>query len=394
VRSMKFQWKAGAGQGFALALGLACLLGVVSARAQNADEPQEKPSVTRLLTAEEGRAIADAALGQEQPARGTQDCSHLIHEIYESAGFEYPYASSFELFAGNENFARVRYPHAGDLIVWPGHVGIVVDPLQHSFSSLVSTGFDVQDYEGAYWKSRGRPHFYRYKVPNGGVLTAAKSPASRRLSNANRPPGAGSLIEERSGDENSALSRPAKPASERTTLLYGPAAPEDVTEASGPFELPTSMIVAAGNKPPTREEVSEGISELSDAAGNLLRKDDPYKTRSPVVIVEQFNVVRVEIKRDHGWARLQVQSIVSVDGGTIQRKRRQENVRWELRRVPAGWEVLTPQDRTYVPHDVAVKDLAAQLAQLTRSEGSTPSRATVAQQESHIANLLSALLVQ
>jgi len=133
---------------------------------------------------------------------------------------------------------------------------------------------------------------------------------------------------------------------------------------------------------------------LSDAAGNLLRKDDPFKTRSPVVIVEQFSVVRVEIKRDHGWARLQVESKVSIDGGTIQRKPRRENVRWELRRVPAGWEVVTPQDRTYVPHDVAVKDLAAQLARLTQSEGATVNRATAVQQESHIANLLSALLVQ
>ena len=394
VRRIKLQWEASGGQGFALAFGLVCLMGVASARAQNADAPQEKPSAARLLTVEEGRSIADAALEQEQPARGVQDCSHLIHEIYGSAGFEYPYASSFELFAGNENFARVRYPHAGDLIVWPGHVGIVVDPLQHSFSSLVSTGFDVQDYESAYWRSRGRPRFYRYKVPNVGVLTAAKSPASRQVSNPNRPPGAGTLIEERSRDENSDLNQPTTPASDRTVLIYGPAAPEEVTEASVPFDIPTSTIVAAGGKPPTREEVAAGISELIDAAGNLLRKDNPFETRSPVVIVEQFSVARVEIKRDRGWAHLQVESRVSITGGTIQRKPRRENVRWELRRVPAGWEVVTPQDRTYVPHDVAVKDLAAQLAEMTQSEGTTAYRATVAQQESHIANLLSVLLVQ
>jgi hypothetical protein len=390
---MKLQYEAIGRKGFALAFGLVCLMGVASARAQNTDAPQEKPSATRLLTVEEGRSIADAALEQEQPSRGTQDCSHLIHEIYGSAGFEYPYASSFELFAGNENFARVRYPHAGDLIVWPGHVGIVVDPLQHSFSSLVSTGFDVQDYEGAYWKTRGRPRFYRYKAQNGGVLSAAKSPASRQVSNPNRPPSDHTLIEERSGKENSTLSLPTKAASERTIPIYGPMAPEEVIETSGPFEIPTSTIVAGGGKPPTREQVAEGISELSDAAGNLLRKDDPFKTRLPVVIVEQFNVVRVEIKRDHGWARLQVESKVSIDDGTIQRKPRLENVRWELRRVPAGWEVVTPQDRAYVPHDVAVKDLASQLERLTQSEG-TAHGATVVQQESHIANLLSALLVQ
>jgi len=390
---MKLQWEASDGQCFALAFALVCLLAVASARAQNAEAPQEKPSTTRLLTVDEGRSIADAALEPEQPARGTQDCSHLIHEIYRTSGFEYPYASSFELFAGNENFARVRYPHAGDLIVWPGHVGIVVDPLQHRFSSLVSTGFDVQDYEGAYWKSRGRPRFYRYKVQNGGVLTAAKGPASRQASNANRPPGDGTLIEERAGEENSALNRPTKAASERATLIYGPVAPEDVTEPSGPFEIPTSTIVSAAGKLPTREEVAEAISELSDAAGNL-RKDDPFKTRSPLVFVEHFSVVKVEIKRDHGWAHLQVESKVSIDGGAIQRKSRRENVRWELRRVPAGWEVVIPPDRTYVPHDVAVKDLAAQLARLTQSEGPTASRATTVQQESHIANLLSALLVQ
>ncbi|HSY66404.1 MAG TPA: NlpC/P60 family protein [Terriglobales bacterium] len=391
---MKLQYEAIGRQGLALAFALVCLMGVASGKAQNTDAQREKPPSTRLLTMEEGRSIADAAQGQEQPTHGTQDCSHLIHEIYGSAGFEYPYASSFELFAGNENFARVRYPHAGDLIVWPGHVGIVVDPLQHSFSSLVSTGFDVQDYEGAYWKSRGRPRFYRYKVQNGGVLTAAKNPASRQASNANRPPGDGTLIEERSGEGNSTLGRPTKASSERTMLIYGPMAPEEATEASGPFEIPTSTIVAAGGRPPTREEVAEGISELSDAAGNLLRKDDPLKTRSPVLIVEQFSVVRVEIKRDHGWARLQVESKVSIDGGTIHQKPRRENVRWELRRVPAGWEVVMPQDRTYVPHDVAVKDLAAQLAGLTQSEGATAHGATAVQQESHIANLLSALLVQ
>lgn len=391
---MKLQWKSSGRQGFALAFGLVCLMGVASADAQNADAPQEKQPAARLLTVKEGRTIADAALEHEQPARGMQDCSHLIHEIFESAGFEYPYASSFELFAGNENFARVRYPHAGDLIVWPGHVGIVVDPLQHSFSSLVSTGFDVQDYEGAYWQSRGRPRFYRYRVQNGGVLTAAKSTASRQVSNANRPPDDGTPIEERSGEENSASRPPTKAASDRTTLIYGPPAPEEVAEASKPFEIPTSTIVAAGGKLPTREEVAEGISELNDAAGYLLRQDDPFKTRATVVIVEHFSVVRVEIKRDHGWARLQVESKVSIEGGTIRRKPRLENVRWDLRRASAGWEVVTPKDRTYVPHDVAVKHLAAQLAGLTQSGGATAHRPTVVQQESHIANLLNALLVQ
>jgi NlpC/P60 family len=394
VRGVKFKWEASGGQGVVLALGLLCLIRMAPAGAQNAEPAQEKASTLRLLTVEEGRSIAEAALEREQPARGTQDCSHLIHQIYRNAGFEYPYASSFELFAGSESFARVRFPRAGDLIAWPGHVGIVVDPREHSFSSLVSTGFDVQDYEGPYWKSRGTPRFYRYKVQNGGVLTVAKSHTSPQISKANRQPSNGAVIEERSAEENSALNRPRKAASERTVLIYGPPAPEELIEASGSFEIPTSTIVATGSTPPTREELAEGLSELSDAAGNFLRTDDPFKARSPVVIVEQFSVARVEIKRDHGWAHLQVESKLSIDGGTIQRKPRRENVRWELRRVPTGWEVVAPEDRTYVPRDVAVKNLAAQLAQLTQRHGATAHQSTVVQQESQIANLLSALLVQ
>ena len=60
---MKLQWEASGGQGFALALGLVCLMGVASASAQNADAPQDKPTATRWLTVEEGSSTADALIG-------------------------------------------------------------------------------------------------------------------------------------------------------------------------------------------------------------------------------------------------------------------------------------------------------------------------------------------
>src|SRR6266567_7659070 len=173
----EFNWRVA--RSFALAACLAggCMVAGSQAQAQAASATQGSGSNSRLLSAKEGRAIVDAARDEDQPVRGAQDCSHLVHQTYLSAGFEYPYASSFELYAGNENFERVRYPQPGDLIAWPGHVGIILDPREHSFYSLVSTGLEAQDYEGTYWKSRGRPHFYRYKVENTGTLTAAKAPA-------------------------------------------------------------------------------------------------------------------------------------------------------------------------------------------------------------------------
>ena len=96
------------------------------------------------------------------------DCSHLVHDIYEQAGFPYDYVTSRELYIGSPNFSRVRVPQAGDLVVWRGHVGIVTDPKQHSFFSVVRSGPDTQFYDSSYWRSRGIARFFRYvtRIPS------------------------------------------------------------------------------------------------------------------------------------------------------------------------------------------------------------------------------------
>jgi uncharacterized protein (DUF736 family) len=103
-------------------------------------------------------------------------------------------------------------------------------------------------------------------------------------------------------------------------------------------------------------------------------------------------VERVEIKREHGWAHLRIDSKVSIVNGTVQQKQLRENVRLELRRVTSGWETVNPTDRTYVSHDLAVKSLAAQLAQLTQSEGAAAHQQGVLSQEAQLAKALQALL--
>ncbi len=372
-----------------------CLIGVASVAAQVAVPVKESESSVRLLTAEEGRSIVEVAWQQESQEPGMRDCSHTVHQIYATAGYEYPYASSFEIYAGNENFERVKYPHAGDLIAWPGHVGIVVDPLQHSFYSLVRTGLESQDYESAYWRSRGRPRFYRYKVEGGGVVTAGNAAGASRDSNGHARRVVGTAVEARTTVEKTSSNRPPTAASEKSWEIYGPPAlsvSPVAKEVEAAFEIPASVVIAAGSKPPTREEVTEGISELSDALGSVLRTDDPLKAQLPMVIVEQFSVERVDVKRDHGWALLVVDSKVLIGSGTTQVKRRHEKVRWELRRTESGWEALTPSDRTYVPQDVAVKNLATNLARLANSDGAAKHEQAVLRQESQLASLLSALL--
>jgi hypothetical protein len=373
----------------------ACSFAAAPAVAQVAVPVHESDSRPRLLTVEQGRSIVDVAWQQDTPESGMRDCSHAVHQIYANAGFEYPYASSFEIYAGNENFERVKNPHAGDLIAWPGHVGIVVDPLQHSFYSLVRTGMESQDYESAYWRSRGRPRFYRYKVESRGLVTAGNSAGASRDSNGPTRRVEETAVGERTTVENRSSNRPPTTASEKSAAIYGPPAPLEKPgskNAEAAFEIPASVIVTAGNKPPTREEVAEGISELSDVLGSALRTDNPVKNQRPVVIVEQFNVERVDVKHDHGWARLVVDSKVFIRGGATQVKPRREKIRWELRRTESGWEAVTPTDRTYVAHDVAVKNLAADLARLAESDAAAKHEQAVLRLESQLAGLLNALL--
>jgi len=99
------------------------------------------------------------------------DCSHLVHDVYSRAGLDYVYADSISLYEGVKAFRRVAQPQEGDVIVWRGHVGIVVDPEEHSFVSALRSGVKVASYDSRYWKRRGIPRFYRY-VGSGSYLQA------------------------------------------------------------------------------------------------------------------------------------------------------------------------------------------------------------------------------
>jgi hypothetical protein len=381
-------------RGFAL---VACFAGAWMAagsvaKAQTAVSSQGSESNFRLLSADAGRAIVDAARDQDETTPGAQDCSHLVHQTYLNAGFEYAYASSFELYAGNETFARVRKPQPGDLIVWPGHVGIVLDPLEHSFYSLVSTGVEAQNYLGPYWMSRGKPRFYRYKIENSEIVMASKMPTSSRTSHSAKQQEPEAVVEERSPAAAANSNRPPKTVSERTRVVGSPATPPAPVVERSKFEVPQSIVIGAGNKQPSSGQVAEGISELSNASGSVLRADDRSRLTLPVVIFERLRVERLEIKRDHGWAHLRIDSRTTIAGGRTEYKRRSEKVRWELRRTESGWEAVTPADRTYVPNNVAVRNLAAQLARLTETDGDAAHSETVLRQESQLANLLSGLL--
>ena len=383
---------------FSLGLILAglCLAPVAEVASAQAVKPvREVEPGMRLLSRAEGREIAGIALQAQQEGVEASDCSHLVNLTYRNAGYDYPYSSSFELYAGQENFARVRYPHAGDLVVWPGHVGIVMAPSEHSFFSLVSTGMEVQDYDSPYWRSRGKRRFYRYRVDaSAGAIEAKAAPPPPRTRRATRQPDLMAASQEPASDKVPDQNRPPRNASEKVKVseaYEAPVAPAAGAEKTS-FDIPPSIVIADGVKQPTSSQVAEAISELSSATGVVLRQDDPLKQTMPVIIFERVRVEKLEIKKGHGWAKLEMDERATIAAGQANYKRHKEKVWWELRRTESGWEAVTPTDKTYVPNDVAVRNLAAQLARLTESDGSNAHLDATVRQESQIANLLSALL--
>jgi cell wall-associated NlpC family hydrolase len=147
-----------------------------SLRAQDADS-RRGSNGSRPLTRDEGLAIVGAALDGRRHKYFPHDCTHVVHRLYERAGFPYEYANSSDLYAGVDNFRRVARPQAGDLAVWRGHAGIVIDPTEHSFFSLLRSGLQVSSYQSPYWKRRGQPRFFRYLKPisNGALASSIQT---------------------------------------------------------------------------------------------------------------------------------------------------------------------------------------------------------------------------
>jgi cell wall-associated NlpC family hydrolase len=128
-----------------------------------------------LLSPDEGLDILGVALDTRHRLTNDRDCSHLVHALYERAGFPYPYSNSRELYAGIEQFQSVTQPQPGDLIVWLGHVGIIVSPVKRSFFSALRSGRGVEKYDSPYWRRRGRPRFFRYVKDSPSFANPAKS---------------------------------------------------------------------------------------------------------------------------------------------------------------------------------------------------------------------------
>jgi hypothetical protein len=290
-----------------LCLGILWLLGASIALAQVRAPAQEAAFAPRLLTQREGGIIVNAAWERERQTGRRPDCSHLVHEVYTLAGYPYPYADSFELYAGMRSFVRVPKPQAGDLVVWRGHVGIVVDPRERSFYSSVRSGLRAEFYDAPQWRARGPARFYRYASATRGNVTLA----NERLPQITKEP---VRVITAPPVENSRQSSPgaAEPITEgadSTTAVT----PDLELPSSGPtFEIPSSILVVSSQDKPTQAEIADAVSELNNGTGDALREETISQLGRKVIIYDDLSIDRAEFRGKRGSARARIKSRVTL----------------------------------------------------------------------------------
>ena len=92
------------------------------------------------------------------------DCSHFVWRAYGEAKLTYSFVNT-PLLAASASFEAALAPEKGDLVTWPGHVAIVVDPATGTFiGAQTSTGVAETSYLlNAYWKARPGRAFLRWR---------------------------------------------------------------------------------------------------------------------------------------------------------------------------------------------------------------------------------------
>jgi hypothetical protein len=331
-----------------------------------------EPSTARLLAPNEGLTILGVALdSRHSQADFSADCSHFVHGLYERAGFRYEYASSSDLYEGTNEFRRVASPQPGDLAVWRGHAGIVVNPDQHSFFSVLRSGPGVDSYDSPYWKQRGQPRFFRYiKRAAGGVNTS--------IQNASGQP---KVLHDAQRYE-SAPDRRVPAIAEASSAKF---------EENTPVKAEAFRVVFSSPARPKSDQVRAAFLQACNDSEELLRGSDLIKSAQSLVVFDRFEVKKVHISGNQGWIEVQIEDLVSLTGGNAEVLHNGlERQRWSLRRsdIERRWKLTPSRNAIYLPQHTAERLLAHELAQLTED---TPDNASGLQDKVELARLLDVL---
>jgi NlpC/P60 family protein len=353
-----------------------CLAMASAALGQNVLPASAETPRPRPIAPTEGRKILATIPIADAEAESETDCSHLVHDVYEQAGFPYDYVSSRELYIGSTNFARVRAPQAGDLVVWRGHVGIVIDPKEHSFFSSLSAGPDTQFYDSPYWRSRGIARFFRYvtekPLRSGRTLEATRHADQQPLQAASR------------SSENRPPSRPPKPAPAPASN----SAPTAETSRSATIETPREIVLQVARKNPSPDEVVAAFVEMNQDSGESLRTRSLNSLGKPIIVYREVRVSAIHVKGKRGTALVRIESLGAPPNTQTGSQLRWKEQSLEFEKTKRGWVMSPIQEAAYVKREVALQVLSARLAELAQNTDVTAEQEREQKQIIRFLNLL------
>jgi len=351
----------------------------------------------RLASPQEGEAIVRAAWELRRGLLPKPDCSHFVHAIYTQAGFLYEYAASRAMFAGIAGFRRVTRAQSGDVIVWQGHIGIVIDPKQHSFYSAVTSGFAIESYQSRYWVGRGIPRFYRFVVddlPSSPPLLAniaLHGPASLQLlAGLARPFPAQppvlmqsdipQILAQSDSPENSTPEsahmedRPAKTQEQRPVIRIEDRPVQIHASKTRATDAHISDQVLVTSRPaPTKKEVLAALRRSVETNGERLLQAGSLDSQPSVSVVDHFKIVSINIEGNSGLAELEVKQVGAFEYGKATTRRTKTRLQVILSRQEAqSWVLVMPQDLICLDRHLAVMALADHLAAVPPAQANSP----------------------
>jgi hypothetical protein len=336
-----------------LALLFLSLLTVIAAPVTRAETGDNSTAVV-LLSPDQGEALAAFALQSEKRIRSKPDCSHLVHLLYARAGLIYPYEDSRVLYGGISDFQRVKTPQAGDLVVWLGHMGIVLSPEEKTFISSVHSGILAESWMAPHWIRRGHPRFYRYRIgPEADMNLLAKIMGDETQQ-------ADTRTSARSGT-GPELPSPVLPTIGETRESDGVGQEIDTLSPQNARSMnegghDSSSIVAliSQRQVPSKRQIAAAMIEGSKAHARRLLDGETLDVSRPFAVFSRLEVEKIKIKHENGWVTFRLTETMSQEDGRILPARTTERELAIFHRSDGFWVISDPHERTYLPEEQAL----------------------------------------